>query len=108
MHIMQFFAYRHVPPHLQTVSKQFADLAAGLDINVPNNEERTIALRKLLEAKDDAVRAVIAKAEEIRPGRRQVEEIRTTWTTEGIVPNPTHFCPGWSVCEHNNGACTEG
>lgn len=26
-HIMQFFAYAHLPPHLQEVSKPFCDLA---------------------------------------------------------------------------------
>lgn len=29
-HIMQFFAYEHLPPHLQAVSKPFADLARNL------------------------------------------------------------------------------
>jgi len=66
-HIMQFFAYEHLPPHLQVVSKPFCDLARAIvDGNIPlpalpRNPERTVALRKLLEAKDAAVRAVLAK-----------------------------------------------
>jgi hypothetical protein len=61
-HILQFFAFSHLPPHLATVSKPFADLAADLAVNLPSNPERDVALRKLLEAKDAAVRAKIAKA----------------------------------------------
>ena len=63
-HIMQFFAYDHLPPHLQKVSAPFCELAKALvddGTGLPRNPERTIALRKLLEAKDAAVRALLAK-----------------------------------------------
>lgn len=59
--IMQFFAYSHLPPHLQAVSKPFCELAERV-ADGPNNAEATVALRKLLEAKDAAVRAVLFKA----------------------------------------------
>lgn len=74
--IMQFFAYEHLQPKLQAVSKPFCELARALvaepadagviaaDVTgfpLPLNAERTVALRKLLEAKDAAVRASIAK-----------------------------------------------
>lgn len=58
-HIAQFFAYAHLPQHLQAVSKPFADLAQGI-LELPRNPERTVALRKLLESKDAAVRAKLA------------------------------------------------
>lgn len=58
-HIEQFFAFAHLPPHLREVSKPFADLAAFV-LTLPRNPERTVALRKLLEAKDAAVRAKLA------------------------------------------------
>lgn len=58
-HIMQFFTYSHLPPHLQEVSKPFSDLATSI-MGLPRNPERTVALRKLLEAKDAAVRAKLA------------------------------------------------
>ncbi len=58
--IMQFFVYEHLPPHLQTISKPFSEMATWL-LDLPRNPERTVALRKLLEAKDAAVRAAIAK-----------------------------------------------
>lgn len=60
-HILQFFTYAHLPAELQAISKPFADLAYGIVQIVPRNPERTVALRKLLEAKDAAVRASIAK-----------------------------------------------
>ena len=59
-HIMQFFAFAHLPPHLQAVSIPFTTLAEALIAELPRNPERTVALRKLLEAKDAAVRARIA------------------------------------------------
>lgn len=60
-HIMQFFAYDHLPEALQDVSRPFSLLAQTIALHVPQNPERTVALRKLLEAKDAAVRALIAK-----------------------------------------------
>jgi len=60
-HIMQFFAYSHLPPHLQAISKPFGDMAQWMLETLPRNPERTVALRKLLEAKDCAVRAFLAK-----------------------------------------------
>lgn len=60
-HILQFFAYAHLPPHLQAVSRPFGDMAAIIVTTLPRNPERTVALRKLLEAKDAAVRALLAK-----------------------------------------------
>ena len=55
----QFFAYEHLPEHLQAVSKPFGELADKI-LELPKNPERTTALRKLLEAKDCAVRALVA------------------------------------------------
>ena len=52
------FSYDHLPPHLATVSKPFGELAQWIVENIPRTPERTVALRKLLEAKDAAVRAV--------------------------------------------------
>jgi hypothetical protein len=55
--IMQFFAFDHLPEHLREVSRPFGMLAATIVETLPRNPERTVALRKLLEAKDAAVRA---------------------------------------------------
>lgn len=55
--ILQFFAYSHLPGHLAFVSEPFGELAKTIVAELPRNPERTVALRKLLEAKDAAVRA---------------------------------------------------
>lgn len=60
-HIMQFFAYAHLPERLANVSQPFAEMADKIVAQLPRNPERTVALRKLLEAKDAAVRAMVAK-----------------------------------------------
>lgn len=59
--MLQFFAWAHLPPHLQTISKPFGELAQQMVDTLPQNAERTAGLRKLLEAKDCAVRAQIYK-----------------------------------------------
>ena len=57
--ILKFFAYDHLPHKLQETSQQFAVMARDIVDNIPRNAERTVALRKLLEAKDAAVRATL-------------------------------------------------
>lgn len=59
--ILQFFAYDHLPDHLQIISASFSVLAEEIVERLPRNPERTVALRKLLEAKDCAVRAYLYK-----------------------------------------------
>jgi hypothetical protein len=49
---------RRVSPNsFAAVSTPFGEMAQHLELNLPRNPERTVALRKLLEAKDAAVRA---------------------------------------------------
>ena len=57
--IMQYFDFGHLPPELQKVSRCFADLAVDIVAMAPRSAERTVALRKLLESKDAAVRATL-------------------------------------------------
>lgn len=85
--LLRFFKYDHLPAHLAEVSKPFCVLARSL-AGVPEHDqpeltqasdlstmfagligqldgpELTVALRKLLEAKDCAVRAALAQGEE--------------------------------------------
>jgi hypothetical protein len=55
--MMKWFAYAHLPEHLKVVSIKFYELACQICELVESGPERTVALRKLLEAKDAAVRA---------------------------------------------------
>lgn len=57
--LMKFFAYEHLPEHLQEISKPFGEMAQQLAKVMGNNAEGVTALRKLLEAKDCAVRSII-------------------------------------------------
>ena len=57
--IMEFFKYEHLPPNMSVVSKRIADVAYYMDKSLPDSEEKSAGLRKLLEAKDCFVRASI-------------------------------------------------
>jgi hypothetical protein len=61
--LLQFFGYQHLRDDLQPTSKVFHDLAVWIVANLPRNPERTLTLRKLIEAKDSAVRSVLYKSE---------------------------------------------
>lgn len=57
--MMKWFAFNHLPERLQVASKPFCILADELCGICAAGPERTVALRKLLEAKDAAVRALL-------------------------------------------------
>lgn len=58
-HVLKFFNWAHLPVHLQEISRPFQELAQQVADRHPDNQETTVALRKLLEAKDAAVRAAL-------------------------------------------------
>jgi hypothetical protein len=53
---LRFFAYDHLPPRLQEISKPFGELAQ-LIAEQCEGSQATLALQKLIESKDCAVRA---------------------------------------------------
>lgn len=55
--MLKWFAFDHLPQNLKEVSSPFSDLATKVCEITEPGPERTVALRKLLEAKDAAVRA---------------------------------------------------
>lgn len=57
--MLKWFAFKHLPEHLQCTSRPFHATAKHIVDNCEPGPERTVALRKLLEAKDAAVRAVV-------------------------------------------------
>ena len=63
--LLKFFDTAHLPPFLAAVSEDFGVLARLTAERNPNSPETTAAIRKLLEAKDCAVRAYL----ELRDGR---------------------------------------
>lgn len=58
--LLRWFNADHLRPELQTVVNVYRELARGMVIHLPASAERTVALRKLLESKDAAVRATVA------------------------------------------------
>jgi hypothetical protein len=58
--LLRYFDYQHLPHNtLRSTSANFANLAKVVVQELPRSAERTVALRKLLEAKDAAVRAAV-------------------------------------------------
>lgn len=63
--MLKYFRYEHLPPHLRDVSKPFGMLAHQMVGELQAGPERTVMLRKLLEAKDCAVRQALDDREAI-------------------------------------------
>lgn len=53
------FRYTHLPARLAEISQPFCELARAMHDRLPVGVERAVMLRKLLEAKDCAVRAAL-------------------------------------------------
>lgn len=59
--ILRYFEYDHLPDNLQSVSEPFWHMAHWIEKTLPSCAEKSVALRKLLESKDAAVRAALPK-----------------------------------------------
>lgn len=57
--VLRFFDYEHLNGSARGVSQEFSALAWEMARILPEDPETTVALRKLLEAKDAAVRAAL-------------------------------------------------
>lgn len=57
--ILRYFDFTHLPERLRSVSMPFSELAHRLNTMLPPGPETTVALRKLLESKDAAVRSAL-------------------------------------------------
>lgn len=64
--LLRYFTYEHLPPSLREISEPFAVLAHDLAARGLDGPELTVALRKLLESKDAAVRAALPPTAETR------------------------------------------
>lgn len=85
--ILRFFNYEHLSPELQTVSAPFYYLAHQVEETLPNNAEKSTALRKLLEAKDAAVRAALP--EDAVPAEVPATPVAPEPTAEPPAPEAT-------------------
>lgn len=57
--MLRWFEFSHLPEKLQLVSREFRSMAHAICDLCAAGPERTVALRKLLESKDAAVRAAL-------------------------------------------------
>ena len=55
--LTHYFQYKHLPEHLQVISKPLCDLAELMDKELLPHIEKDVGMRKLLEAKECFVRA---------------------------------------------------
>lgn len=59
---MKFFEWAHLPTNLQPISRNVGVLAHEMNTTLPEGPEKEAGLRKLLEAKDCFVRAMLLVA----------------------------------------------
>lgn len=85
--VLRFFEHGHLPrgTMINMIAAEFAEFAYTLvdDRNLPSDPELTVALRKLLEAKDAAVRCAVL-AEKAARG------------SDAPIVNPSEFAIGSS------------
>lgn len=65
--ILQYFTFEHLPRKLRDISRPFSELAHRLVDELPPSAELSAGLRKLLEAKDCAVRAALPQPSDSPP-----------------------------------------
>jgi hypothetical protein len=81
--MLAFFDYKHLPEGLQGISMPFNKLANSLVDQLPNHPQKMIALQKLLEAKDAAVRIAVAKT---RIRRKEIQNLIIECQSKGNSP----------------------
>lgn len=61
--IMKYFTYIETTPEkreeVQRLRDEFKEMAEMIERDLPDGPEKSVALRKLIEAKDAAVRAIL-------------------------------------------------
>lgn len=57
--LVKFFVYDHLPINLKPIFRPFSELASQVDRLLPDSAEKTVCLRKLVEARDAGLRACL-------------------------------------------------
>lgn len=57
--LLRYFEFKHLPDHLQIISAHLQQAAFSMETLLPDGPEKTAGMRKLLEAKDCFVRAML-------------------------------------------------
>jgi hypothetical protein len=88
--VLRFFEYDHLPEGMiKLTARAFADFAAKMVAILPSDPELTVALRKLLEAKDAAVRCAVVDEKARRGVATIVNPSEFAATTSGGAHNRT-------------------
>ena len=67
--LLRYFQITHLPTGpMRQIAGMYTDLACEVDRLLPDGPEKTVALRKLLESKDAAVRSAMDAAYDGKPG----------------------------------------
>lgn len=70
--LMKWFSFSHLPEELRPISSKFNELASWMLSEIPESAEAYVAMRKLLEVKDAAIRAFMESM--IEPHKTDNEE----------------------------------
>ena len=79
--IIRYFAFAHLPAHMQGVSMPVGQLAEQLERLLPDGPEKSAGMRKLLEAKDCFVRSALDLPKPVAPNA----EASQTFTFDQFV-----------------------
>ena len=86
--LLEYFRYDHLSPVL---SVEFSDLAHSVARKLPAHPETAVMLRKLLEAKDCAVRAALTEHDKAAPSEEDTDLIFEECTNcGGLGKIPEH------------------
>ncbi|MEY4428614.1 MAG: Erwinia phage vB EamM Alexandra [Pseudomonadota bacterium] len=88
--ILRYFNCGHLPEYLQEIAEPFFMTAEFLDQELPGGAEKATALRKLLEAKDCAIRAALDATARNTALNVQLRATDTTTDLRDVVSAMTH------------------
>lgn len=64
-HILRYFRNERPAEAVRDLAQAFADFAERLAVELPDNDQRLVALQRLLEAKDAACRSYVSPPEDL-------------------------------------------
>lgn len=97
-HLLDLFEYKHLPGHLQDVSRSMNTVAHTMADHLGSGQELSAGLRKLLEAKDCFVRQAVIDARAIETRSAPVlDEVETRTAAIGVVDEQSRIISGIAV-----------
>ena len=73
--LMKYFVAGHLPPEFIEMADKFRDLALYIEQAIPEGQEQTNALRRLIESREEAMKPIAqARKERIEAETKAAEE----------------------------------